>query len=500
MKISSSEEAEIIRLYFAEKWKIGSISKHLSRHHASIKRVINKRDSNLLEGNIKKKKSILDEYDNFIRETLQKYPRIAGNRLFYMLKERGYSGQHPNLVRLKVSQLRPRKSAEAFLRLKTLPGEEGQVDWADFGKVTVGKAQRRLSAFVLTLSHSRMIYLHFFYSQGMREFLQGFVEAFEFFGGVPRKILLDNLKAGVTDRVGSFINYNEQFLSISKHYCFEPIAVGVRKGNEKGRVERSIQYVRSNFFSGRDFENIEKLNEQALYWSEKISSQRPWQCDQTRKVLDVFEEEKNKLLPLPLNPFLPYDRKIVSIGKTPYARYDLNDYSVPAKYVLKNLDVRATENRIEVFFGIEKVADHLRSYGKHEVIENDDHIAEILKIKKRAIQGSTLRKILVLVPEAEYFLEILAKRGESISGATISLTKMIDLYGTELLAEAIQEVIVQESPKLKSLYFSLKRLVSEKKDELKNKIPVEVKSEKFSNAFVRHHDTSHYDKIMGVKK
>lgn len=498
--ISANEEAEIIRLYIVEKWKVNTIAEHLSRHHSSIKRVINKYESNLPEGSRKNRKSILDQYDDFIRETLQKYLRISGSRIFHMLKERGYTGQHPNLVRIKVAECRPRKRPEAFLKLRTLPGEEGQVDWAHFGKVKVGKAERNLSAFVLTLSYSRMIYLRFFYSQGMREFLQGFVEAFEFFGGIPRKILLDNLKAGVSDRVAQFINYNEQFLSLSKHYCFEPIAVGVRKGNEKGRVERSIQYVRSNFFSGREFENIEKLNNQALNWSQNTSSQRPWQSDQTKKVLDAFEEEKNLLIRLPANPFLPYDRKIISIGKTPYARYDLNDYSVPAKYVLSHLDVRATENCIEFFDGVEKVAEHSRSYGKHEIIENDEHISEILKMKKRAIQGSALRKILVLVPEAEYFLEILAKRGESISGATISLTKMIDLYGKELLAEAIQEVIVQESPKLKSLHFSLKRLFCENKLEFKNKIQIQIKSEKFSNSFVRHHDTSHYDRITGVKK
>lgn len=498
--ICSSEEAEIIRLYFVEKWKVNTIAEHLSRHHSSIKRVINKYESNLPEGSRKNRKSILDQYDNFIRETLQKYPRIAGSRIFHMLKERGYLGLHANLVRIKISQCRPRKQPEAFLRLRTLPGEEGQVDWAHFGKVKVGKAERNLSAFVLTLSHSRMIYLRFFYSQGMREFLQGFVEAFEFFGGIPRKILLDNLKAGVTDRVGPFINYNEQFLSLSKHYCFEPIAVGVRKGNEKGRVERSIQYVRSNFFSAREFETIEKLNEQALHWSMNISSQRPWQSDQEKKVLDAFEEEKNKLLSLPLNPFLSYDRKIVSIGKTPYARYDLNDYSVPAKYVLQNLEIKSSENFIEIFSGIDKIAEHLRSYGKHEIIENDAHIAEILLRKKRAIQGSALQKILVLVPEAEYFLEILAKRGESISGATNSLSKMIDEYGKELLAEAIQEVVVLESPRLKSLHFSLKRLVSENEEQLKNRTQIEIKSEKFANAVVRHHDTSHYDKIVGVKK
>lgn len=345
-----------------------------------------------------------------------------------------------------------------------------------------------------------MIFLRFFYSQGMREFLQGFVEAFEFFGGVPRKILLDNLKSGVTDRAGAFINYNEQFLALSKHYCFEPCAVGVRKGNEKGRVERSIQYIRSSFFSGREIEDIEKLNKDALQWSIQTSAQRFWQSDQTKKVLEVYKDEKTKLISLPNNPFLPYDKKIVSIGKTPYARYDLNDYIVPAKYVMHKLQVCASESHIELYDGVEKVAEHLRTYSKQEIIENKDHIAEILKTKKRAAKGSALHKILTLVPDAECFLEILANRGENMGAATISLLKMLDIYGAKLLSEAIQEVVVLESPKLRSLHFSLNRLINKNDIQMKNNIKIEIKSEKFSNIIVEHHDSSHYDIITGVKK
>ncbi len=499
MKMSFSEEAEALRLYFAEHWKIGTISTHLRRHHSAVKRVVKNKELNILSTTSRNKKSILDDYENFIQETLRKYPNIPCSRIYQMLKERGYPGKSCGLVHIRIRLLRPKKPREAFLRLKTLPGEEGQVDWAHFGKVKVGKAERNLSAFVLTLSHSRMIYLRFFYSQGMREFLQGFVEAFEFFGGVPRRILLDNLKSGVTDRIGTFINYNEQFLSLSKHYFFEPCAVGVRKGNEKGRVERSIQYIRSNFFSGREFETIEKLNEQALYWSKNTSSQRAWQSDPEKKVLEAFEEEKSKLISLPNNPFLPYDRKIVSIGKTPYARYDLNDYSVPAEYVMKKLELCSSENYIEIFMGDKKIAEHLRSYSKAEVIENSAHIASILKTKKRALQGSALNRIITLVPDAEFFLEILAKRGENMGSVTQSLLKMLDTYGKELLCEAIQEVVIQETPKLRSLHFSLQRLESKNKNGVNNKIYIEIKSEKFSNLMVNHRDTSHYDKLIGIK-
>jgi hypothetical protein len=332
----------------------------------------------------------------------------------------------------------------------------------------------------------------------MREFLQGFVEAFEFFNGVPKRILLDNLRSGVKDRVSSFINYNEQFLSLSKHYCFEPHAVGIRKGNEKGRVERSIQYIRSNFFSGRDFENIEKLNIEALNWCLNEAPKRNWQVDNRIKISEAFSEERSKLIPLPKNPFYSYDRRIVSVGKTPYVRYDLNDYSVPSKYVMRKLDLCAGENIIEIYDGINKIAEHLRSYSKQDVIENPDHIDDILKYKKRAIQGSVLHRITTLVPDAEYFIEILVNRGENTGGIVSSLSKMLDTYGKELLTEAIQEVVIQECPRLKNLHFSLHRLESQSNQ--KNIPHIEINSEKYSNLVVKHHEPSHYDKIAGIKK
>jgi len=498
MMISSKEEAEILRLYNVEKWKVGTIAAHLKRHYSSVKRVLIDYRTYDEKKSRKRIGSILDEYESFILEILTKYPLITGSRIYQMLKERGYSGVSSGLVRMKISTMRPRKQHEAFIKLKTLSGEEGQVDWADFGKVTVGKAERRLSAFVLTLSHSRMIYLRFFYSQGMREFLQGFVEAFEFFNGVPKRILLDNLRSGVTDRVSSFINYNEQFLSLSKHYCFEPHAVGIRKGNEKGKVERSIQYIRSSFFSGREFENIEKLNIEALNWCLNEAPQRNWQIDNRIKISESFEEERSKLIPLPKNPFYSYDKKIVSVGKTPYVRYDLNDYSVPSKYVMRKLDLCAGENTIEIYDGINKIAEHLRSYGKQDVIEKTDHIKDILKYKKRAIQGSALHRITTLVPDAEYFIEILVNRGENTGGIVSSLSKMLNTYGKELLTEAIQEVVIQECPRLKNLHFSLNRL--EAQSNQKNIPHIEINSEKYSNLVVKHHEASHYDKIAGIKK
>ena len=139
---------------------------------------------------------------------------------------------------------------------------------------------------------------------------------------------------------------------------------------------------------------------------------------------------------------------------------------------------------------------------KIEEVPNEDiliyHISDILKYKKRAIKGSELHRITTLVPDAEYFIGILVNRGENTAGIIASLTKILNIYGKELLTEAIQEVIVHECPRLKNLYFSLKRL--EAQSSQKNIPCAEIDSGKYSNLVVNHHEPSHYDKIAGIKK
>jgi transposase len=149
---------------------------------------------------------------------------------------------------------RPRPAAEAYLRLRTLPGEQAQVDWGHFGHLQIGRARRPLMAFVMVLSHSRMVFLRFFLDARMDSFLRGHALAFAAFGGVPRVLLYDNLKSAVLERVdhprGSAIRFNPTLLALAGHYRFEPRPVAPARGNEKGRVERAIRYIRDSFFAG----------------------------------------------------------------------------------------------------------------------------------------------------------------------------------------------------------------------------------------------------------
>src|SRR5690554_2156565 len=205
--ITKEQEAEILRLHHVEKWLVGTIAGQLQVHHTTVQRVL--RRHGVTSEVVHPRPSIVDPYKAMIVEQLEKYPKLRASRLYEMAKERGYQGS-PEHFRKVVARLRPRRSAEAYLRLRTLPGEQAQVDWAHFGKHQVGAAKRALWAFVMVLSWSRHMCLRFFWGSAMPVFLRGHVEAFESLAGVPRVILYDNLKSAVIERRGDAIRFSAQ--------------------------------------------------------------------------------------------------------------------------------------------------------------------------------------------------------------------------------------------------------------------------------------------------
>ena len=147
-----------------------------------------------------------------------------------MAHERGYRGSADHFRHL-IACLRPRPKAEAFLRLRSLPGEQAQVDWGHFGHLAIGCARRPLMAFVMVLSYSRHIFLRFFLNARMENFLRGHVEAFEAWPGVPRVVLYDNLKSVVLERQGDAIRFHPTLFEFAAHYRYEPRPVAPARGN-----------------------------------------------------------------------------------------------------------------------------------------------------------------------------------------------------------------------------------------------------------------------------
>lgn len=447
-------EAEVLRLFHAEGWRRNTIAKQLGLHHSAVARALAR--NGVLPEVGRQRKSKADEYIPFMVETLEKYPKLTATRLHEMVKKRGYAGGIDHFRDI-VASLRPTPKGEAYLRLATLPGEQAQCDWAHFGKLKVGNAERRLLAFVMVLSWSRKIFLRFYFGDCTANFLRGHVEAFEYYHAIPRTVLYDNLKSAVLERLGDAIHFNPELLSLCAHYRFAPKPVGVRRANEKGRVERAISYVRTAFFAAREFADVDDLNRQAIDWCEREAEVRKQPPDRLQTVSEAFRKEQASLLPLPAVPYPVYERKPVQAGKTPYVRFDLNDYSVPHDYANDRLLVEATLDRVWITNGHEAIASHSRVFGKGQVIEDAEHVKELGKFKKKAKKHRAIDRIRSVVPSSQAYFKHAAERGHNLGRLTQYLLQLLDLYGPADMEAAIAETLANGTCHSRAIHAILER-------------------------------------------
>ena len=443
--IGPEQEAEILRLFHAEKWPVGTIAAQLGHHHSTVRRVLGQ--AGIAAGQTMSRPSIVDEFVPFIVETLRKYPRLRASRLYAMARERGFKGSEDHF-RHVVSRFRPKPVAEAYQRLRTLPGEQGQVDWAHFGKLAVGNAERTLWAFVMVLSYSRMLFLRFYFGSAMPAFLHGHVSAFNFFGGVPRELLYDNLKSAVLERSGDAIRFHPTLLEISGHYRFLARPVAPARGNEKGRVERSIRYVRDAFFAARSFGDLADLNEQARSWCIGDAAQRPCPEDRKRPVREVFAEEQSRLVALPADQFPTDEHVAVEVGKTPYARFDLNDYSVPHDRVRRTVTVVASLEQVRILDGQQLVATHVRSWDRAQQIENPEHLRRLQVVKRKGREHRTLDRVHQAAPHSRKLLEIVAAQGGNLGSHTQRLNQLLQRFTPAELDQAIAIALERQTTHL----------------------------------------------------
>jgi transposase len=438
-------EAKILRLYHAEKWPIGTLAGQLGVHHSTVRRVL--AQAGLAAGKRSGRRSITDPFIAFIVEVLEKYPKLCASRLYQMVKERGYPGG-PDHFRTIVARHRPRSAAEAYLRLRTLPGEQAQVDWGHFGKLAIGQAVRPLMGFVMVLSYSRHIFLRFFLGSAMANFLRGHVAGFTFFGAVARVLLYDNLRSAVLERRRDAIRFHPTLLELAAHYRFEPRPVAVARGNEKGRVERAIRFARQSFFAARTWSDLDDLNAQARDWCLTVAAERKCPEDRTRTVREVFAEEKQRLLALPDNPFPTEERVEVRVGKTPYVRFDLNDYSIPHTHVRRTLVVMATLETVRVLDGQEVIATHQRCWDRRQQIEDPAHLRALVDYKRQAREHRGLDRLYHAAPSSQPFFIELANRGGNLGATTMGLLRLLDRYGALSLEQALATALAQEVPHL----------------------------------------------------
>jgi transposase len=495
--VTADESAAILRLHHAEQWPVGTIASQMGRHHDTVERVLAQSGLPVTKPGGRARK--VDPYLPFIHETLAKYPRLRASRLWAMVKQRGYVGSK-SAFRAIVARLRPRPHAEAYIRRAVLAGQEAQVDWAHFGKLTVGRAQRDLWAFVMVLAYSRLRFLRFGLRAAMPSFLRGHVESLRFFNATPRIVLYDNLKSAVLEREGDAVRFHPTLLALAGHYRFEPRACAPYRPNEKGRVERAIQDVRDNFFAAREFTSVSDLNAQARAWCIEIARERRVPDQKDKTVSDAFLEDKVAMIPLPEDEFPVEERVEVRAGKTPYIRFDKNDYSVPHTHVQRSLTVIATEERVRIVEPskpMDVLADHPRTFDRDQRVEQQEHLRALVEEKRRVHQSRGFDRLFAAVPSARTMMDNLARRGENLGGATSGLLQLLDRIGADLLERAVAEVVLRDRLRLRDVHHEVDRLRYEA--GLPAPLSVPVTSDVRARATVRTHALSTYDRLQGQK-
>jgi transposase len=483
--ISPETRMQIRRYFYAEHWKIGTIASALDVHPDAVRHAI---ESERFHNTLPLRQSILDPYVEFIRQVLDQHPRLRATRVYQMARDRGYTGSVVQLRRT-VARLRP-QIREPFLRLQSFPGEQGQVDWAHFGHVMVGRARRALSCFVITLSYSRALYLEFFFDQTMENFLRGHVNAFHTWNGQPRTVLYDNLKSAVLERRGSQILFNPRLLELSAHYHFAPQPCQIRAGNQKGRVERAIRYVRDSFWAGRTFTTLAECNRQAWLWRDQVAHQRRWPGDDGRTVEQVFAEEQARLLLPPLHVFSTDRIEAVSSRKTIYVRFDLNDYSIPPEAVGRPLTLAAADTTVRILDGTAEIARHPRSYDRAQMVLDPAHAEALLKLKRKATRATPASRLEQLIPESRELLDAAFAHGESAGRQIAQLTRLLDEFGPHALRRCILDALRHNTPRASSVAFLLRCQPRQTRASLDLSRHPEAQSVE-----VRPHDLEIYDEL-----
>jgi hypothetical protein len=360
--------------------------------------------------------------------------------------------------------------------------------------MTIGRAQRPLMAFVAVLSYSRQIFLRFFLDARMENFLRGHLGAFAAWNGVPRVILYDNLKSAVLERHGDAIRFHPTLLDFAGHYRTEPRPVAVARGNEKGRVERAIRFVRDNFFAAREYADLDDLNAQADAWCRGPAADRRCPQQESGTVREVFAKEVAHLLRLPDNPYPVVERVAVAVGKTPYVRFDKNDYSVPHTQVRRTLTVLAEPDRVRVVDGQQVLASHCRSYGKGEQIEDPAHIRALVEHKRDARHFRATDRLTAAVPAAQALLVRAAERGGNLGTITAALMRLLRDYGAAELEDAVTEALGRDVPHPNAVRLVLER----RRDERRQPPPVAMilsAHVRDRDAAVRPHALDTYDRL-----
>jgi transposase len=432
--------AEIRRLTEIEKCSCRAIARrlHCSRQTVAAALQLDQPPAR----KVSQRTSLLDPYKSKIDALLAKDPDLSGVRIREEIARGpdGYQGS-AIVIRRYLRTIRPARG-RVYQEVHYEPAQAMQVDWGECGRVQVGTTTRKVSVFVAVFCYSRLMFIEFTLSQRKAEFYRSLVHALEFFGGSPRAVIFDNLKAAVLNGSGRAACFHPEFLALCGTYRVQPIACERRDPESKGIVEGGVRYVKHNALAGRGEEltRFEDYLAFAPLWRDQVANVRMHETTRERP-LDRFEHERPLLRPLPA---IPFDTdEVVPAVVTPHARieFDGNRYSTPPQWVRRPVMIRASRDEIRVLHEGQVVARHVRSYEHRQLIVLPDHRLAALGLRRRSRSTALEHAFDALGPEARQFHLRLRSQPVKTGVHLRRLLGLAQLYGAAELLSALSRAL-----------------------------------------------------------
>ena len=384
--------------------------------------------------------SKLDGYKPQIDQLIARYPNLSAVRVLEEIAkgDHGYQGRI-TLVRDYLRTIRPARG-RVYREVFYEPGEALQVDWGECHRLKIGDTSRRVSVLVAVLCYSRLCYIEFSLAEKKEDFYRCIVNALEFFGGSPRKIIFDNLKSAVISGSGRHACFHPEFLELCGHFCMQPIACARRDPESKGMVETNVRYVKQNALQGRDDELTcwDDYGVLAEYWRDQVANVRVHET--TRELpADRFGQEQPLLRALPPTRFDTDEVVTAVVSSHARVQFDSNRYSVPTKVARKTVLVRADPRHVRVLYQGEQVACHARCFKRRQLICLDEHLLEAKTSRRRQTKNSVEEAFDNLGEAAKTFhLKLLSRPVKPLVHLR-RLLKLAQLYGREEVLTAIEQ-------------------------------------------------------------
>lgn len=436
---TDARRAEALRLHYVDGLGIRAIARQLCISRKTVRRMLGT-ETDKPPARSKLRPSVLDPHEAFLAAELKRCPELRAPAMLERLRERGYTGGI-SILRDRMRVLRPTALSEAFLTQSFAPGQVAMVDWADFGFALPG-VPRRVSAFVMVLGHSRMLYLEYTLSQRFGTFVRCMERALAFFGGVALCDVFDNMRTVVLEhRPPHPPVFNPQMLSYAAARGFALHACTPYRGNEKGLVERPIGFVRKRFWPGRRFASLDDLNRQARVWRDTYANHREHELTGKVPALVFEHEESCHLAPIRRADFDTRDDDSGTIDKLFRIRFDRNRYSVPWRLVGQHVTVRADDTHVDIFLGPKRIARHVRCWSIGEDREDPEHRRGFREHKPKAAADQLPYALSHLGEVGRSYFKVLAAGGRSIRRETERLVLLCELFGEHSTHRAMGEVM-----------------------------------------------------------